>query len=128
MPVIYSSLASGVDFQTYDKHPRVGTVQRTITVEGGAGVQNKRTMITPRGAATVVSAEELKILLADPHFKKFVENGFMHVDEKATRKPGEEEIEEVVDEELDENDMSAQHTAKDYEKMGKKAPKVDKED
>lgn len=127
MPVIYSTLSSDTKYQLYDnKNIRQAIVKASVVVKGGAGVQ-KKNLETPMGVATVVSADELKLLQQNHVFKKHLENGFVHIDEKATKRPTDEEIEEVVEEELTEKDAGAQDTAKDYEKKGKKPPKVEKE-
>ena len=128
MPVIYSTLSSGVDVNIFDPKAKApNPAKQTITINGGAGVQNKRNFETPRGVATVVSADQLKALQAHPWFKTQVDAGYLAVDEKETSKPSEEEIEEKVEEEMAERDAGAQDTAEDYKKRGAKAPKTDKE-
>ncbi|XAO54127.1 hypothetical protein [Yersinia phage vB_YenM_P744] len=128
MPAIYSTCSADNFFPDWTKHPRVGSYDKGVLINGGAGVQDKRTLITPRGAVTLVTVDELKFLQSNAHFKTFVENGFMFVDEKATRLPNESDIEDTVEEELTEKDNGAQDTEKTYKALNKKAPKVDKED
>lgn len=128
MPVIYSTMSGDVTYNLFDnKNPRQPALKHQITIKGGAGVQ-KKNLETPLGVATVVSDDDLKALKQSHLFKIHTDNGHVFIDEKASKKPTEEEIEEVVEEELAEKDAGAQDTAKDYEKKGKKAPKVDKED
>lgn len=127
MPVVYSTCSGDNQFNVYDKHERVAGVLKSVIIKGGAGVQNKRTLITPKGAATVISDEELAILNQDPHFKAFVENGFMTVDEKAKNAPADHKVESVVDEELTEKDAGAQDTKATYKALNKKGPVEDKE-
>lgn len=127
MPVIYSTCSSDNQFNVYDKHERVAGVLKSIVIKGGAGVQNKRTLLTPMGAATIVTDEEMAILNEDPHFKAFVENGFMTVDEKAKNPPGDHKVEQVVKDELTEKDAGAQDTKATYKALNKKPPKDEKE-
>lgn len=127
MPVIYSTCSSDNQFNVYDKHERVAGVLKSIIIKGGAGVQNKRTLLTPMGAATIVTDEEMAILNEDPHFKAFVENGFMTVDEKAKNPPGDHKVEQVVKDELTEKDAGAQDTKATYKALNKKPPKDEKE-
>ena len=121
MPVVYSSCTADNFFPVWKGHARKDTYEKGVLIKGGANAQDKRTMITPRGAATVVTAEELELLRADPAFKGFVDRGFMSVDEKG-------KITHDADEKgADlEKDKSAQDTPEDYAKMGKKAPKEEK--
>lgn len=127
MPVVYSTCSSDNQFNVYDKHERVAGVLKSIIIKGGAGVQNKRTLLTPLGAATVVSDEELAVLNEDPHFKTFIENGFMVVDEKAKNPPGDHKVEQVVKDDLTEKDAGAQDTRATYKALNKKGPVEDKE-
>lgn len=121
MPVVYSSCTADNFFPVWKNHPRKSTYDKGVLIKGGANSQDKKTMITPRGVATVLKAEELELLKADPVFQGFVERGFMSIDEKA--KHGYDADEKGA--ELD-KDKSAQDTAEDYAKMGKKAPKEEK--
>ena len=108
MPVIYSTLSSGVDVNIFDPKAKApNPAKQTITINGGAGVQNKRNFETPRGVATVVSADQLKALQSHPWFKTQVDAGYLAIDEKETSKPSEEEIEEKVDDEMAERDAGA---------------------
>ncbi|HAW1738190.1 TPA: hypothetical protein JLN31_000893 [Escherichia coli] len=121
MPVVYSSCTADNFFPVWKGHARKDTYEKGVLIKGGANAQNKRTMITPRGAATVVTAEELELLRADPAFQGFVDRGFMSVDEKG--KSTHDADEKGADLE---KDKSAQDTPEDYAKMGKKAPKEEK--
>lgn len=128
MPVIYSTASSPTVFNFFKKDARgPQESQASIEIKGGAGVQHKKNFETPYGVATVVTAEELKQLQTHHVFKRMTDEGFLHVDEKLNKKPSEEDIQEVVDEELTERDKGAQDTAEDYAKKGAKAPKTDKE-
>lgn len=122
MPVIYSTCAADNCFPKYDNHPRIASYKESVTIKGGAGVQNKLTLLTPMGAATVVSDAELKWLKSNQAFMRFVEEGYMVIDEKASR-AHDSDIEKVVKDEMTERDNSAQDTDRTYAKLGKKAPK-----
>lgn len=121
MPAVYSSCTSDNFFPVWKGHSRKDTYDKGVLIKGGANSQDKRTMITPRGVATVVTAEELEQLKADPAFMGFVERGFMSFDEKAKHGHDAEERGAEMD-----KDKSAQDTAEDYKKMGKKAPKEER--
>ena len=117
MPVVYSSGTADNFFPVWKNHPRKATYDKGVLIKGGANSQDKKTMITPRGAATVVSAEELELLKADPAFQGFVERGFMSVDEKGKHTYDADEKGADMP-----KDKSAQDTDADYKAMGKKAP------
>jgi len=121
MPYIYSSLSADHDFVSYDNHPRVGTPQAGVTIKGGANVQDRKTLETPRGAATNVTDAELELLKSIPAFNDMVKGGYLVIDEKATH--GHDADEKGADMP---KDKSKQDTAKDYKDMGKKAPTEEK--
>lgn len=126
MPVIYSTCSRDNTFPKWQKHPRLSAYEDCVVIKGGAGVQNKRTLETPYGAATIVSADDLKFLQGNDHFKRFVEDGYMVVDEKANSRPSEDEIENKVDEELTEKDKGAQDSEETYKELNKKPPVKEK--
>lgn len=121
MPVIYSSCTADNFFPVWKGHARKDTYDKGVLINGGANVQDKKTMITPRGAATVVTTEELEALKADPAFMGFVDRGFMSIDEKGKHTYDADEKGAELD-----KDKSAQDTAEDYKEMGKKPPKEEK--
>lgn len=126
MPAIYSTLANDTTYQLFDKKdPRNPVLKGAVTIKGGAGVQHKKTLETPRGFATVVSVDDLKLLKENHVFKIHLDNGYIAIDEKENSKPSEDEIDEKVDDEMTEKDNSAQDTKEDYIKKGKKPPKED---
>lgn len=122
MPVVYSTCSNDNQFCTFKNSGRISAVQDSVIIKGGAGVQHPKTLETPKGAATVVTDEQLEMLNADPHFQKFIEEGYMSVDEKANYEPSPRQIEKEVDKNLTELDASAQDTSKTYKNMNKKAP------
>lgn len=123
MPVVYSSCTSDNFFPLWKNHPRKATYDKGVLIKGGANSQDKKTMITPRGAATVVTAEELEMLKADQAFQGFVDRGFMSIDEKGKHTYDADEKGTDMP-----KDKSAQDTAKTYKDMGKKPPKEGEEE
>ena len=53
------------------------TKKMSVTIKGGANVLNKKTMDTPNGVVTEVTAEELKFLESNTAFKRHKDRGFM---------------------------------------------------
>ena len=58
--------------------------ERIITVKGNANVISNKTLVTPRGAITSVSDEDLEILTKNASFNRMVANGYIvvHNDKK----------------------------------------------
>lgn len=121
MPYIYSSLSNDNVFHVYDNHPRVATPKASILIKGKANVQDRTTFQTPRGMATKVSDDELKLLQTIPQFQRKLKAGFFEIDEKATHEHGAESAGVNMP-----KDKSAQDTEESYKKSGKKSPKEDK--
>ena len=122
MPVIYSSCTADNFFPVWKGHIRKASYDRGILIKGGANVQHKRTMITPRGAATSVSDEELELLKANPAFMRFVERKFMSIDEKVRSSHQADDKGRDMP-----KDKSAQDDAAKYKELGRKAPKEGEE-
>lgn len=127
MAYITSRMAGGVDYAFYKKGANgINVVTETITINGGADVIDKRTLITPDGVVTSVTDEQLEKLKSHPLFKIHLQNGGVTIKdtEKSANKAGEEL----------EKDKSSQITPEDYEKGndkkqmtgGKKKPKASK--
>lgn len=78
---IFSTLASDV---AYTNHREGGSdlpiALPPVVVKGGAGVANER-IVTPRGVATRVTAEEVEYLRQNEIFKLHEKNGFVMVSE-----------------------------------------------
>jgi hypothetical protein len=51
-----------------------------IVINGGAGVANKRTLITPLGVVTQVTDEQLEQLKREPAFQGHMKDGFITID------------------------------------------------
>lgn len=70
-PMVYPIYAEGRQNQA--------RVIKTIRIEGYANVANPVTLVTPNGAVTEVSDEDLALLKRDPAFQRHVKAGFMKV-------------------------------------------------
>lgn len=122
MPYIVSSLSSDNRYAFYEKSSgNVLRVKKEILIKGGAHVANKKTLLAPNGAVTEVSAEDLELLKTNICFKNHLEKGFLKIVETSNKYKAEE-----VAEKMDSKDKSAQRTAEDYKKEGKKAPRTKK--
>ena len=122
MPYIVSSLSSDNRYAFYEKtNGNVLRVKREILIKGGANVTDKKTLITPNGAVTEVSEEELELLKTNVGFKNHLEKGFLKIVETSNKYKAEEAAEKMKA-----KDKSAQRTPADYEKEGKKAPRTRK--
>lgn len=119
---IVSTLSAPVTYTFYGAlSGNMKKVIKEITINGGANVANKRTLVTPSGVPTQVSADELEMLKKHPVFKKHEASG--HV--KIVNTGYQEEAEKAA-KDMAEKDTSAPRTPKDYEKEGKKSPKTKK--
>ena len=98
--------------------------KKSVIIKGGANVLNKKTMDTPNGVVTEVSAEDLKFLEACPAFKRHADRGFMFVCK--SKADAEKKAEKTDKDENGEKkkDGSAQLTKEDFEKRGQKPPVV----
>lgn len=110
---ITSRLASGVDYAFYEKTPNgINRVVKTITINGGSDVINKKTLITPLGVVTEISKADLDELMQHPVFKTHLENGYISINEN-------EKVADKAGEKL-EKDKSSQLTDEDYENGNEK--------
>lgn len=117
MPYVYSTLSNDNEYRGYKPGGAdMQTVERHVLIKGGAGIANKN-IITPRGVATEVTAEELEFLKGHESFKMHVENGFITFDNKKA------DAEEVA-KDMKKKDQSAPVTPEDYTE--EKAPVVNK--
>ena len=117
MPYVYSTLTADQNYALYPKDldfKKIPKPARTFFIAGGANVINKR-MITPRGVATQVGAEELKALETIKAFQDHKEGGFIKVD--ATKTDADR-----VAKDMTARDKSAQLEEKDFK--ADKKPKV----
>lgn len=112
---IYSTLASPQLYTNYGGAAKGAVPQPTTTdghpgvlINGGAGVADKRTLLTPRGAVTEVSEDQLKYLMQNSEFKAHVDRGFITMDDKKVDP-------EIVAPDMSDGDQSAQLTDQDFE-------------
>ena len=74
---VYSTLTADNIYAGYVKGGAdIPIVERSVHIKGGANVADKR-LITPRGVATEVSADDLEFLLENSVFQMHVENGYV---------------------------------------------------
>lgn len=120
MPFIVSKMAAGVDYTTYTKGTNgLLTATGAVSVNGGAGVANKRTLVTLEGAVTEVTQAQLAQLENDPVFSAHKAGGYLKV-LKTMPKSADAAAADLA------KDKSAQVTPADYTEQGKKAPKTGK--
>jgi hypothetical protein len=118
MPYIVSKLAAGMEYAFYTKAANGKQIrQGCITVHGGAGVANRKTLVTPQGVLTQVTADEVKKLRANPLFAQHEKDGFMKVLDKDPR----DADKAAADLRRDPGD---QLTSGDYQAAGKNAPET----
>jgi hypothetical protein len=110
---VFSTATTPVSFVEYSPHVanRVPTVKRKVIIKGGANRPTKH-LLTPRGIATEVSAEDMDFLSKDVKFQKMVKEGFM------TFASDEREIDRVVSD-MKAKDNSAPGVAADFVKGGR---------
>lgn len=119
MAYITSKLAAPVDYAFYTRGANnINVVTDTITIDGGAGVINKRSLETPRGMVTEIDDKVLEKLKSHPVFRAHVRDGYITI-------LGTEKEAKSAEKDL-KVDNSKQLTPKDYEKQNKKKPSTKK--
>ncbi|QWX10266.1 hypothetical protein PP411_gp67 [Vibrio phage vB_VpP_BT-1011] len=85
---IYSMASNDVVVATYkpkkDGEVSENKMAKSIIIKGKANVRDPKTLQTPKWAVTDVSAEELKVLEANPSFKRKVDAGYIVVGKEPT--------------------------------------------
>lgn len=122
---IYSTLSND---QAYTVHERSASgaaiATHVVHIKGKANVADRRTLVTPRGAVTVVTAEQAALLGKCDMFKRHVDRGFVTV--STSRGDA-----DSVAADLAGRDKSAQATPADFAKApvvnGEATPKADAE-
>ena len=119
MAIVISRLSAPVEYTLYStaegRSQKVGVVR----VEGGAGVADRKTLQTPQGVPTTITAEEAAALKENSVFKEHVAAGVVELVEKG----------KVDAEKAAQNmaaDASAPLTPASYAARGKKAPATSK--
>lgn len=126
MPYVYSTATASIAYSSYKPSgPHAGSAQieRSIVIRGGANLAPLRdksqvVLITPRGAVTKVTDEELAFLESLESFKRHKKRGFMAVEGKS------QAIDKVVDAGMCPQDKSAPLTPKSKEVLGNAVAKV----
>lgn len=77
--LIYSTLTCGQTYVEYDMRSDLPIVKRSFVVRGGAGVAQRKALITPYGVMTEVSEDDYNWLQTLPSFKQHVEGGWITV-------------------------------------------------
>lgn len=109
MGFITSKMAAPVTYAFYTQGAnRINIVTDEITINGGAGVINKRSLETPQGVVTELPDEKIDKLKSHPVFKIHLANGAVAI-------LGTEKEAKKADKDL-EVDKSSQLTPEDYEK------------
>lgn len=118
MPYLTSTKSQNTEFPRYVKSTGgEWIVKGSVVVRGTANVIGNKTLITPRGAITSITDEELDFLKKNASFMRQVNAGFIaiHYDKK------------LHTEDLEEKDKSAQYTEKDFRNIGVKVPTTAKQ-
>ena len=125
MPYIISRASQSTEYTSWTKG-RNGENKRlkSVLIKGGANVVDKKTLETPAGVITEVSAEDLKFLQGHSAFKRHVAAGWLSIEKT---KGAADKKSEIVQKDKDgyvEKDGSAQLLPEDFEKAGQNPPKV----
>lgn len=100
---VYSTLATDTRYALYGA---AGNIEKDVLIKGGAGVANDR-LVTLKGIATRISAEEKELLEANGVFKIHADNGFVKIESV-------KEDAEVVAADMTAKDKSAPLTPDDF--------------
>ncbi|MDL2313386.1 hypothetical protein LJC36_00220 [Desulfovibrio sp. OttesenSCG-928-C14] len=122
MPYVVSTLAAGMSYTTYKKGANGKQIATgEINVKGGADVADKRTLVTPQGVVTAVTAKEAELLKSHPVFKAHQEAGMVKILASLPKDPDKAAADQNRDE-------SGQVTPEDYRAEGKTPPSSGKVD
>lgn len=105
---VYSTLAAAVTYRGFQKtEGDVPVPSEGVTINGGSGVMARKSLETPQGVATRVTAEQLEILNSDPVFQMHKKNGYIKVSEHHAEP-------EAVASDMESRDASAQLQEGDF--------------
>ena len=76
---IHSTTSQPMEYPIYAGGTNTPTKIKDIRINGCANVVNPATLVTPTGAVTEVSDEDLELLKKNPSFQRHVSKGFMRV-------------------------------------------------
>lgn len=117
MPYVLSKLANDQCYTKYVKGAdNFNQAVASVTIKGGAGVANKKTLMTPQGVVTKITDEQYELLKENKEFQNHLERGFLNV---FAINPDVEKKSEKMS-----KDKSSQLTSKDFEEQGLKAPET----
>ena len=100
---VYSTLSTDTRYALYGA---AGDIERSVLIQGGAGVANDR-LVTLKGVATRITAEDKELLEANGIFKIHKDNGFVKIESV-------KEDAEVVAADMTAKDKSAPLTPDDF--------------
>lgn len=108
---ILSTATARLEIVEYDTNSGpLPKVRRKVNLLGGANLPAK-TLVTPRGVVTPVSAEDLEFLVGNVEFQRLKKQGFVEI----IRGKGEDDLDAALAG-MEAKDRSAPKTAKDFEK------------
>lgn len=83
---VFSTLATDMRYTVYLQKgkgsPNIKDEKATVFIKGGAGVMQKRGLITSRGEVTGITAEQYGVLQKDPCFLHHVKEGHIKVEKR----------------------------------------------
>jgi rRNA maturation endonuclease Nob1 len=105
---IYSTMSSDNKYAQHEKLPNgLHKKNESMFVNGKANVSNAKTLITPKGALTIVESELFEKVKDNSMLKRHIERGFIKI-EKSKK-----EVDDVV-KDMTKKDNSAQKTEEDF--------------
>lgn len=122
MPRVYSTITNSSSYVQYEKgNNDMPREVKRVTIGGGAGIAQKRTLYTPLGVSTEVSKDDLDFLEADANFQRHVKAGFLKV-----VRTGKADA-DVVAVDMQQRDGSAPLVPNDFAMTDKKVPLIGSE-
>lgn len=121
--MIYSTLTGGTDIVEYDMSNKdIPRVKYRVSINGGAGLSNSKTLITPFGVSTPVTTEQMDFLEAQPEYQRLVKEGWM----KAIKVSGWMDDPDDIADEMSQRDGSAPIVMNDFISAGMPTPNIGK--
>ena len=119
MPYVISSMAAPVSYTLY----RTGVdgkavLEKSIFIEGRAGVANPRTLVTTQGATTQVTKADVELLRQNSVFAAHEKGGFVKIIQSLPKTP------DKAASDLEKDEGSAPATPADYAARGMDAPQA----
>lgn len=80
MPTIVSTASNPGRYVEYEHLPNgLHRIKRSVQINGGAGVMQKRGLVTSLGVTTIVTDDELKFLKTNSAFLRHIDAGFLKI-------------------------------------------------